>query len=302
MTIKPIAAVFLIFISASGLYSQDKSFRATNVFEGYIQADKKLNIHLNFLVLLDSTMVGSYYYKPRSGSLKIIGHLMSDNTFELVERDSKEKITGYFKGQLRDNNEVAEGKWISADKTREHSFFIKQIHGNSYWDYIRKFRSLNEHKDIDLAIGESDKVVSIDVASQNLESLPSDFKRLKYVVSVNLLGNKFKSFPTVLTHLEQLEEISLSSNQLEYVGPEIGSLTNLRILIMNNNELKSLPGELGQLENLLYLELGNNQLTSLPDEIKELTKLQELHIERNQLTEAEKQKIKKALPNCVIHF
>jgi Leucine-rich repeat (LRR) protein len=255
-------------------------------------------------VLLDSTMVGSYYYKPKSGSLKLVGHLMSDNKFELVERDSKERNTGYFKGQLNNNNnnEVAEGKWISGDKNREYSFFIKQIHGNSYWDYIKKFRSLNEYNDIDLAISEADNVVSIDVASQNIDNLPSDFKRLKYVVSVNLLGNKFESFPIVLTELKQLEEISLSSNQVKYVGQEIGRLTNLRILIMNNNKLKSLPSELGQLENLLYLELGNNQLTSLPDEIKELTKLQELHIERNQLTEDEKQRIKKSLPNCVIHF
>lgn len=299
---KYLGTVLLIIFSASGLYSQDKFFRPTSVFEGYIQADKELDISLNFLVLLDSTMVGSYYYKPKSGSLKLVGHLMKDNSFELVERDSKENITGYFKGRLQNNSEVGEGKWISGDKSREYSFFIKQIHGNSYWDYIKKFRSLHEYKDIDLAIRESDKVVSVDVASQNIVELPNDFKKLKYVVSVNLLGNNFESFPIALTELKQLEEISLSSNQLKHVGQEIGRLTNLRILIMNNNQLNSLPDELGQLENLLYLELGNNKLTSLPDQISKLTKLQELHLERNQLTDSEKQKIKKSLPNCVIHF
>jgi len=138
---KYLGTVLLIIVSVSGLYSQDKFFRPTYVFEGYIQSQKKLDINLNFLVLLDSTMVGSYYYKPKSGSLKLVGHLMTDNKFELVERDSKERITGYFKGQLSNNNETAEGKWISGDKSKEHSFFIKQIHGNSYWDYKRNLEA-----------------------------------------------------------------------------------------------------------------------------------------------------------------
>ncbi len=71
---------------------------------------------------------------------------------------------------------------------------------------------------------------------------------------------------------------------------------------MNNNVLTELPKEIGKLTNLLYLEIGNNKIKSLPDEIKNLTKLQELHIERNLLDEKEKERLKKLLPNCIIHF
>ena len=71
---------------------------------------------------------------------------------------------------------------------------------------------------------------------------------------------------------------------------------------MNNNQLVKLPNEIGELTNLLYLEIGNNKLKSLPEEIKYLTNLQELHIEWNALSEVEKLKIKRLLPNCVIHF
>ena len=71
---------------------------------------------------------------------------------------------------------------------------------------------------------------------------------------------------------------------------------------MNNNKLTDLPKEIGELTNLLYWEIGNNKLKALPDEVKYLTNLQELHIERNALSESEKQKIKRLLPNCVIHF
>ena len=71
---------------------------------------------------------------------------------------------------------------------------------------------------------------------------------------------------------------------------------------MNNNQLIELPKEIGELTNLLYLEIGNNKLKRLPEEIKYLTNLQELHIERNLLSKMEKEKIKRMIPNCVVHF
>jgi Leucine-rich repeat (LRR) protein len=299
---KKYSTLLLIVLTTSGLFGQDKYFRPTCVFEGQIEGRKNLDINLSFLVLLDSTIVGSYYYKPKSGSLKLIGQLNRDNSFDLVERDKQEKITGYFKGTLTDNFGTADGTWTSGDKKKTYKFFIKQIQGKSYWDYIKKFRSLKEYHNIDTAISEYDKVVSIDVANQDIAELPAEFNKLKFIISANLLGNQLDSLPLVLTELTQLEEISLSTNKLEFIGPEIGRLKNLRILIMNNNRLKELPREIGQLENLLYLEVGNNQLTTFPTEIENLKQLQELHIERNRLDDAEKARLKRLLPNCVIHF
>lgn len=72
--------------------------------------------------------------------------------------------------------------------------------------------------------------------------------------------------------------------------------------ILNNNELQDLPKELGELKELKYLELGNNNLKNLPLEMKSLIKLEEMHLERNEFSEIEKERIKKMLPNCVIHF
>lgn len=294
-------ALLLFCINVS---AQDKYFCPTYVYEGSIQTGKakKIEINLNFLVLLDSTLVGSYYYKPLNGSLKLVGQLNPDNSFQLVERNSKDKITGFFNGTLINNKENAVGLWTSGDKKRKYSFTINQIHGKSYWDFIRKYRSLYEYKDLDTAIKEFDRVISLDIGDQGVPRLPNDFVKLKYVISTNLMGNQIDTFPVVLSTLSQLEEISLSTNKLVYVGSEIGKLSNLRILIMNNNQLDSLPKEIGQLQNLLYLEIGNNHLTALPEEIKKLTNLQELHIERNNLSEREKQRIKRLLPNCIIHF
>jgi Leucine-rich repeat (LRR) protein len=303
-TMKQYLTILIGLFSVLTTFGQDKKCCDTYVYEGYILTDqnKKLEINLNFLVLLDSTMVGSYYYDPHCGSLKLVGKLNPDFTFYLVERDKTDNITGFFEGKLNTDYKLAIGKWTDGKKEQVFDFEIKQIIGKSYWDYIKKNRALNEYKNIKQAIRQKDKVLSIDVASQGLDKLPNKLYLLDKIVSINLLGNQFETFPTVLSKMTTLDEISLSSNQLTSVGAEIGQLKNLRILIMNNNQLKELPKEIGELTNLLYLEIGNNQLTSLPEEIRYLTSLQVLHIERNNLSETEKQRIKKLLPKCIIHF
>lgn len=301
---KNIYTLILLLIFSIHSFSQGKYFCPTYVYEGLIKTDKevKLEIKLNFLVLLDSTLVGSYYYKPQNGSLKLVGNLNKNNTFNLIERDVNENITGIFDGKVSSDKTKISGTWTTPNKDKTFNFELTQVKGKSYWDIIQKNRALFEYKDLKQAIKKKDKVFSIDVASQNLKKLPEKLYELTNIVSINLLGNQFTEFPTVLSKLKTLDEISLSSNELTKVGTEIGELKNLKILIMNNNQLKSLPKEIGELTNLLYLEIGNNELTSLPEDIKYLTSLQELHIEGNRLSEIEKNRIKKLLPNCVIHF
>jgi Leucine-rich repeat (LRR) protein len=296
--------ILLLLTFYSNVFSQYKSFCPTYAYEGFIKTDKgqKLEINLNFLVLLDSTLVGSYYYKPQNGSLKLVGHLNIDNTLNLVERDLKESVTGLFNGKVTTDKSKISGQWTTPKNDKTFNFELNQVKGKSYWDFIQKNRALYEYKDLKLAIKEKEKVLSIDIGDQEIKKLPKKLGTLPNIVSFNLMGNEFKSFPKVLTKLKTLDEISLSTNKLENVSSEIGNLKNLRILIMNNNQLTTLPKEIGELANLLYLEIGNNQLNSLPEEIKYLTSLQELHIERNNLSETEKKRIKKLLPNCIIHF
>ena len=159
------------------VFSQDKSFCPTYVFEGFIETDKeqKLEVNLNFLVLLDSTLVGSYYYKPKNGALKLVGQLNNDNSFELVERDNNETITGFFKGNLANDKSNILGTWTSPKKDKFFKFKLDKVVGKSYWNYIKKNRSLFEYKNINLAIKESDKVLSIDVDNQNIKVISQDF-------------------------------------------------------------------------------------------------------------------------------
>lgn len=303
-TMKKILTILIGLFTVLTSFGQAKKCCDTYVYEGYILTgqNKRLEINLNFLVLLDSTIVGSYNYNPNWGSLKLVGKLNADNSFYLIERDKSDSITGYFNGQLETEFKKAAGYWTDEQKSRTYTFKINQVIGKSYWDFIKKNRALFEYTDIKTALNEKEKVHSIDLASQGLKKLPKKLSLLDKIVSINLLGNQFEYFPTVLAKLTTLDEISLSSNNLKYLEPEIGNLKNLRILILNYNELTELPKEIGKLRSLLYLEIGNNQLTTLPEEIKYLTNLQELHIENNKLSDKEKERIKKLLPKCVIHF
>ncbi len=301
---KQTLTILLASLISFSLWGQGNSFRQTYVFEGAIKTDKgqDLTVNLSFLILLDSTIVGAYYYRSMHGPLKLVGRLQKDNSFRLTERNEKDSVTGLFNGTLAANKKTASGEWWSPAMDKTFHFHLTRIEGRSYWDYIKKNRGLHEYSNLELAIKERDKVLSIDVANQGLKILPKELEQLKHIVSINLLGNIFTSFPTVLSQLTTLDEISLSSNNLTTVCSEIGRLKNLRILIMNFNQLTELPKEIGDLTNLLYLEIGNNQLKGLPEEIKYLTNLQELHIERNALSESEQQRIKRLLPNCVIYF
>mgnify|MGYP003602083385 FL=1 len=296
--------ILFILILIIQLSFGQNSLRKTNVYQGLITKynSEKIEMYLNFLVLSDSTIIGiSLYKEPQWLTNNLKGKLFSDNTFHLTESDKSGVKVDSLLGKFENNYSTIKVKFISNKNENENEFEISQK-VISWSDYITKNRYLFEYSDLKKSIKAKDKVLSIDVAHQELKKIPKRLSKLNKIVSINLLGNKFERFPKVLTKLQTLDEISLSSNKLNYIDSEIGELKNLRILILNNNQLKELPNEIGKLESLMYLEIGNNQLTSLPEEISHLTNLQELHIERNNLSEIEKDRIKKLLPKCKIHF
>jgi len=301
---KAVNLLLLLSLLSIKNLAQDKSFRPTYNYNGYIQIskDKKMPIGLSFLVLSDSSIVGSYHYNPKYGRLKLSGTFKTDYSVSFFEWDDKENNTGQFDGHVSKDRTSIMGTWTSGDKKREFPFSLAlEKEMKSYWDYIRKFRALKEFHNIDSAIKHADAVVSIDVANQKLDKLPKQLGKLPNVISTNMLGNRFAKFPTVITSLTQLQEISFASNNMRYVGPMIGRLKNLRILILDFNSFSELPVQLGGLTNLLYLDVSmNKNLKSLPSSIVRLTKLQELHIERTSISEQETQHIKKLLPHCIV--
>ncbi len=124
----------------------------------------------------------------------------------------------------------------------------------------------------------------------------------KQICILLLKGSKIRQLPSEIGQLSNLQELDLSYNKLPSLPAEIGQLSSLQTLNLSYNNLSSLPAEFGQLSNLQTLDLWNNNLSSLPVEFGQLSNLQTLHLWNNNFSKAEKQKIKKLLPNCDIRF
>ncbi|TXK44911.1 leucine-rich repeat domain-containing protein, partial [Pontibacter qinzhouensis] len=76
----------------------------------------------------------------------------------------------------------------------------------------------------------------------------------------------------------------------------------LQSLLLGHNQLKEVPESVTNLENLQLLDLSFNQLTTMPANIGKLKKLQTLLLTENNFSDAEKERIRQALPNTYIYF
>jgi hypothetical protein len=83
-----IAILFLIIPCVS--FSQDAFFRPTYVYEGFIKTKegKEIKVNVNLMILLDSTIVGSYFFQASWGSLRLAGYLGADGVSTPYKLDS----------------------------------------------------------------------------------------------------------------------------------------------------------------------------------------------------------------------
>jgi len=120
--------------------------------------------------------------------------------------------------------------------------------------------------------------------------------------SLDLADNELTSVPLGITSLKTLEELELESNEINHIPPEIGDLSKLIRLTLNSNQLSSIPESIGRLSNLEVLDLRYNQLEVLPENIFELQNLKQLDLAKNPVCEQEDyiSELKTALANTSV--
>mgnify|MGYP003381923058 CR=1 FL=1 len=278
-------------------------FCPTYTFEGALNdgAGNSYPIHLELLCLLDSTLVGHYYYKPENGQLKLGGQLLGDSTFTLGEWNEKSELTGMFRGHVHRSFTSLTGSWENPDRSRTLSFDLHRSM-TSYSDYLAKWRSYPDYVDLHSALSTKSTVYQLHLRSMGFTTLPDSLARLDRLLSLSLLDNKFDTLPSVVTRLLTLEDLSLAGNEGIYLGTDIARLGNLRMLILTFNELTSLEPAIGELNNLLYLDASHNALTSVPPEFENLKQLQILDLSFNPISKAAQNRIRNMLPNCLVKF
>lgn len=132
-------------------------------------------------------------------------------------------------------------------------------------------------------------------------SMADALKEPTKVFKLSLSG--VQTVPADVTKLPNLQVLIVSGTQVD-LKQVISQISGLPIqeLYVRESQLSSLPPEIVSLKNLKQLDLSFNKYTTLPAELSQLVKLQTLNLLENQFGDAEKDKVKKMLPNTKVLF
>jgi Leucine-rich repeat (LRR) protein len=133
-------------------------------------------------------------------------------------------------------------------------------------------------------------------------ALPEKFGKLDRLISLDVSSNKLNSIPAFIGKMTRLRDLNLSKNEIGSLPYEFGNLKQLKLLNMRQNGLTTFPKSVAMLSSLETLDLAFNKLTSMPVEIAGLKKLKTLILVGNEISKGEQTKIKALLPNTTINF
>jgi hypothetical protein len=112
-----------------------------------------------------------------------------------------------------------------------------------------------------------------------ISEIPPQIKNLQNLITLSLTVNNISAIPIELTELKKLTLIDLTDNL---------GIDNIDILT--------------KMQSLQHLSLYGCRLRKLPDNIGNLKNLKYLGLTGNNINKAEQERIKNALPNCMIKF
>jgi Leucine rich repeat len=188
--------------------------------------------------------------------------------------------------------------------------------------YIMRFHSVTD------ALRDPAHCYELDLANQNLTTLPPGMLRLTRAEQLDLRGNPALNWAEslrLISEMPSVVKLNLMDNDMVHLPAEVGLLANLQYLYLDNNRLESLPPEIGSLAQLTNLSADNNALTALPNqffklvglkflslnrnqfavfspEVNRLVKLVTFHIKENPLTTEAKAALKQEVPRSVFIF
>jgi hypothetical protein len=306
MKMKGKALIGVYFFCCFLSFSQESSVSSFYRFEGFHSSPKgeKTFLEMHLMVLIDSTVIGvGSPVNAKNSNRSLLGRMNEFGTFDLVEKDQRDSVTGFFFGKLLRGNTAVAGHWTNKGKTVIHLLELYALSSPvSFSDYQRIYSSLPLHRYLGVECLDKKQVFAVHLSSKKERKAILSPRLFPNLLSVKITDVVLKDLPQEWGQYGNLQEVVLEHCQLKNISSVIGEMRCLVILDLTGNQLQDIPVELGELSHLLFLGLADNRLTTLPEEIKELNSLQELHLEGNCFTEMEKEKIRSWLPACHLFF
>lgn len=154
-------------------------------------------------------------------------------------------------------------------------------------DFVTRLQKLNlAHNQLETlprSIGKLQSLQSLSLSFNQLTVLPESIFNLENLQTLGLIDNQLTWISKNIRRLRALRELYLQENQLRELPQSIGDLQALEELDLTRNELITLPKEIGDLRTLRRLVLACNRLIQLPERIARLPNLQTIHLQFNQL-------------------
>ncbi len=136
----------------------------------------------------------------------------------------------------------------------------------------------------------------------NIKEVSKDIKNLDNIIELDLSENKIIDIPIELYQLKKMEDLNLSSNKIKELSPDIEHLKDLLSLDLHDNQIDIVPDNITKLKKIIFLDLSYNKIKFLPNIIADMKTLRKLYLIDNPINNEEKDRIRKALPNCLISF
>jgi len=126
---------------------------------------------------------------------------------------------------------------------------------------------------------------SLNLAKNNLQSLPRSFSNLKHLNCLIFYENKFEEIPEVIADFTELKHLDFYKNNIKEIPDFVGNMEHLQQLFLSFNRIEEIPDTLRNLKQLRYFYIHHNELHFLPEWITEMDSLERFGIGFNHLLE-----------------
>ena len=145
------------------------------------------------------------------------------------------------------------------------------------------------------------KLVYLNLDRNRVQTLPEQLPACLRWLRLN--GNGLTSVPEAIGGLKDLRRIYLNDNSLASLPASFAALEALEDVALANNRLEAFPEALVGLPALRNLDLrGNAGITALPANVGDMKALRTLTLAGCRIPKEERDRIRQALPECVVNF